>query len=242
MYMYIQGVSSPVARVQCPRARCIYLLSVEMSFVAFLCLSTCFAVLVPVFICFSIISPFLFPFLFLFISFYLPSCVIAQTLPATSTQTLSPSPSPHPFHIFTTFFCTGFYYCRCQFGCVCGVALIHMFSPLQAIRPDMIKTSSGNNSSSNNNNSTSNVGGVGGGAGGAGTGGLVAGESTLAAQGAGTVVGSGWVRHGMELYGLDTLWEIVLNATGTEQENKKNENKRHTYKYEVYLYVYTRGT
>lgn len=40
------------------------------------------------------------------------------------------------------------------------------------------------------------------------------GESTLVGQGVAAVGGGGWVRHGMELDGLDTLWEIVLNATG----------------------------
>lgn len=39
-------------------------------------------------------------------------------------------------------------------------------------------------------------------------------ESAVAGHGVAAVGGGGWVRHGMELDGLGTLWEIVLNATG----------------------------
>ena len=46
------------------------------------------------------------------------------------------------------------------------------------------------------------------------------GESTLVGQGVAAVGGGGWVRHGMELDGLDTLWEIVLNATGEMRQTR----------------------
>ena len=49
------------------------------------------------------------------------------------------------------------------------------------------------------------------GSGGGAGGGAASGESALAQ---GTALGGGWVRHGMDLEGLETLWEIVLNATG----------------------------
>lgn len=39
----------------------------------------------------------------------------------------------------------------------------------------------------------------------------------------GTVgAGGGWVRHAMDLEGLNTLWDIVLNASGKGDENKRN--------------------
>lgn len=64
---------------------------------------------------------------------------------------------------------------------------------VQAIRPEL-RTSGG--------------GGVGTGTGAGGSG------EAIAGQGSGTG-GVGWVRHGIELEGLDTLWEIVLDAIGT---------------------------
>lgn len=49
------------------------------------------------------------------------------------------------------------------------------------------------------------------GGGGGGSGGGVAGAEWALAKGAAV---EGWTRHGMDLDGLGTLWEIVLNATG----------------------------
>lgn len=85
---------------------------------------------------------------------------------------------------------------------------------LQAIRPDV--KASGSSSSGGSGNTTGGGVGMGimaatgsGAAGGTMTMGL---ESALGDGGMGA--GACWVRHGMELDGLDTLWDIVLNANG----------------------------
>lgn len=60
------------------------------------------------------------------------------------------------------------------------------------------------------------------GAGGATAGVAASGESIFLGQEvAAAVGGGGWVRHGVELEGLDTLWEIVLNATGERERGER---------------------
>lgn len=93
---------------------------------------------------------------------------------------------------------------------------VHFFS-CQAIRRDAkAAAAAAAAAAAGSGAATATAGGSGSGGAGAGAG-MASGatsESVIGGHGVAAVGGGGWVRHGMELDGLGTLWEIVLNAPG----------------------------